>query len=235
MQHRTIRGYVRYLGDTVGERGREWFTVTVHGNGHRTMRAQCEMEDSGVLRDVTFAVNERFQPLDAFIRLSVKDQFMGSGWFRFADNFAECEVITADAGRISQRFDLGGRAPSFGAHPVACDIWHLPQFDRSRGPRKEVIAGVLMSSNLPNGASGPLLAFYPDGLPIRYVGPETVTVPAGTFETEHFIFEKDGRPPQHCWCMVPDFTIVKIRSELLKTTYELMEYSDTAGRKTSGI
>jgi hypothetical protein len=162
MLHRTIRGHVRYLGDTVGERGREWFTVTVHGNGDRTMRAQCEMEDSGVLRDVTFAVYSRFQPLDCFIRLSVKDQFMGSGWFRFADGFAECEVVTTDAGRITQRFDLGGRAPSFGAHPVACDIWHLPQFDRSRGPRKEVIPGVLMSSNLPNVASGPLLAFYHD-------------------------------------------------------------------------
>jgi hypothetical protein len=224
MRHRTYRGKVLYVGDTVGERGREWFTVTVHGDGRRTMRAVCEIDDTEVLRDVTYSVDREWRPLDAFVRLIVKDTFMGSGWFRFADGYAECETFTAGAGRLSQRMLTIGRAPSFGAHPVACDIWHLPQFDHGTGPGRRVFPGVLMSSLLPNGASGPLLEFYPGGgLPIRFHGRERVTVPAGSFETLHFSFDREGRPPQHCWCTEDDYVIVKIYSELLRTTYQLVE------------
>ncbi|MBM3505874.1 MAG: hypothetical protein FJX65_18685 [Alphaproteobacteria bacterium] len=227
MQHRTYRGKVLYIGDTVGERGREWFTVSVLGDGARTMRAMCEIEDTNVLRDVTYTVDRAWRPLDAFVRLTVKDSFLGSGWFRFGEGLAECETYTVGAGRISQQITTQGWAPSFGAHPVACDIWHLPRFDHRAGPGLKVIPGVLMSSLLPNGASGPMLEYYPGGgLPIRFYGREHVTVPAGTFDTLHFAFERAGRPPQHCWCLADDYIIVKIYSELLKTTYQLVEFND---------
>lgn len=56
MQHRTYRYKINYIGPQ-GERGREWCVVTVHGNGDRTIRARCEMDDSQVLRDVTYTVD----------------------------------------------------------------------------------------------------------------------------------------------------------------------------------
>ncbi len=79
-----------------------------------------------------------------------------------------------------------------------------------------------MSSPLPNGASGPLLGLT--HLRLEHVGPEEVTVPAGTFATEHFRFVfTDGRAPEELWVIPGDWQLVKIRWDLLETTYELVE------------
>jgi len=220
MKHRTYSGKIVYTGDTVGKRGREWFTVTVHGNGGRTMRSLCEMDDSEVLRDVVYTVDKTWRPLDAFVRLTVKDAFMGSGWFRFTDDFVECESFTAEAGRISQRVEVEDRPRTFGPHPVACDVWHLAAFDLS-SPEKIQTWPNAMSSPLPNGASGPMIGL--SRIRVEHVGSEEVTVPAGTFRCEHFRFLLKDRPPEDLWCTVDDYIMVKIRWDLLETTYELVE------------
>ena len=56
--HKTLRGHIHYTSSKPGregvERGREHFTITVHGDGRRTLRAHCEIDDEpNVLRDVT--------------------------------------------------------------------------------------------------------------------------------------------------------------------------------------
>ena len=219
MDHRTYSGNILYTGDTVGERGRESFTVTVHKNGERTMRSLCEMDDSQVLRDVVYTVDKDWRPLDAFVRLTVERKFMGSGWFRFADDFVECETVTADTGRISQRIAVDERPRTFGAHPVACDIWHLAAFDLS-SPQKIQTWPNAMSSPLPNGASGPMIGL--STIRVEHLGPEEVTVPAGTFQCEHFRFLLKDKPPEDLWCTVDDYLMVKIRWDLLETTYELV-------------
>lgn len=220
MKHRTYSGKIVYTGDTVGERGREWFTVTVHGNGDRTMRSVCEMDDSEVLRDVVYSVDKTWRPLDAFVRLTVKDAFMGSGWFRFTDGLVECESFTAEAGRTSQRVEVEVRPRTFGPHPVACDIWHLAAFDLS-SPKKIQTWPNAMSSPLSNGASGPMIGL--GAIRVEHIGPEEVTVPAGTFQCERFRFLLKDRPPEELWCTVDDYIMVKIRWDLLETTYELVE------------
>lgn len=227
MKHRAYRGVVRYTGDESGERGRERFAVTVHGSGERTIRAVCEMDDSEVLRDVTYTVDAAWRPVDAFVRLTVKDRFYGSGWFNFRDGYAECEAYTADLGRISQRVETSGRARSFGPHPVTCDIWHLGQVHDQREEGKVfALAEALMSSPLPNGASGPMLSREP--LRARYHGQETITVPAGEFRCEHWSYLLKDAPEEHVWYLGDDLVIVRIRWDLLATTYELAEY-DTTG------
>ncbi len=222
MKHRTYGGKVRYLGDEVGERGREWFTVTVHDDGQRTVRARCEMDDSQILRDVTYTVDGLWRPVDAFVRLTIADRFAGSGWFRFGDGFAECEALTATAGRVSQRMEYDGRPRSFGPHPVVCDIWHFGAADRSaQAPARQSLADTLVSSVLPNGASGPLLERF--DVEIERYEPEEVTVPAGTFACEHWAFVFADDPPEHVWFTSDDLLLVKIRWDLLSTTYLLDE------------
>ena len=220
MDHRTYSGKILYTGDAVGERGREWFTITVHRNGERTMRSLCEMDDSQVLRDVVYTVDKTWRPLDAFVRLTVERKFMGSGWFHFAEDFIECETSTADAGRISQRIAVDERPRTFGAHPVACDIWHLAAFDLSSPKKIQTWPGA-MSSPLPNGASGPMIGL--STLRVEHLGREDVTVPAGTFQCERFRFLLEDKPPEELWCTVDDYLMVKIRWDLLETTYELVE------------
>lgn len=221
MKHRTIRGKILYLDNDTGETGREWFTITVQPDGRRTLRAQCEMDDRGLLRDVIYSVDTDWYPLDCFVRLSIEERLTGTGWFRFTDHLAECETFTAAAGRLSQRRELKERTPSFGAHPIVCDIWHLARFDRSKGERIQTSRNVLLSSPEPDGGSGPM--FNAMDLTIEYVGREKVTVPAGTFEADHFRFLLGHMEPEELWCVGEDFLPIKIAYPIFNATYELAE------------
>ena len=229
--YRVYSGRIAYIGDGDGdgpvERGREWFTVSVYDDGHRTIAARCEIDDAVVVRDVTYSVDTCWRPVDAFIRLNVHGRFMGSGWFHFTETEAECETFMAEGGRVSQRMSCamgseGRGAVSFGAHPVACDVWHLGGYDPSvMSVGALVVHRAFMSSLLPNGASGPMLSAWNFG--VEYLGDETLTVAAGTFETHHFRYLLDGHPDEHVWYTSEDRILVRIRWDLLRTTYELAE------------
>ncbi len=147
--------------------------------------------------------------------------FMGSGWFHFTDQLAECETFMADRGRVSQRINISQRPPFFGAHPVACDSWCTGGFNHSLEQNIQVLPQGMMSSLLSNGASGPML--HPQDLRVEYLGQEEVTVPAGTFMTRHYRFLLEDIPSEDVWCYGPDNLFVKIRWDLLSTTYVLVE------------
>ena len=125
------------------ERGREWFSITYHEDGQRTVRAQCELDDRQLLRDVVYTISPDMKPLDCFVRLHRAGRFLGSGWCRFTDTEAECEVFNNQMGRVSQRVPLGQRAAGFGTHPVNCDALLLAAFDHSKPDRIQPARGVL--------------------------------------------------------------------------------------------
>lgn len=115
MNHGSIRGKLLYLHDTRGETGREWFSVTVQPSGERTVRAQCEMDDEQVLRDVVWTMDADWHPIDAYVRLSVGGAWQGSGWFHCAGAVVTGEIQSAAAGRLRQRLELEAPAAIFGA------------------------------------------------------------------------------------------------------------------------
>jgi hypothetical protein len=223
MQHETMRGKILYLRKGQ-ETGREWFTITRHGDGQRTLRAYCEMDDHELVRDVTYTVGRDWRPLDCFVRLTIHDKFVGSSWFRFADDVVECQGFTAAEGRIDQRYAVSSRPPSFGAHPIVCDMWHLSQFDRS-GPRRQTLEGIFLSSPKPDGGSGPMLARK--NLTIEYRGKERLAVPAGTFEADRFEFVLGAPHPanESLWCYGTDIVPLKVGYPIYESTYELAELS----------
>ncbi|MBM3506038.1 MAG: hypothetical protein FJX65_19565 [Alphaproteobacteria bacterium] len=226
--HRSYRGKILYIGDTLGERGREWFTVTVQEDGTRTLRAHCEIDDAEinhtrVLRDVIYTLDKQWRPLDSYVRITVNKAFMGSAWFRFSEHLVECEGYSVGEGRFSQRVETERWVRVFAPHPVICDVWHMAGWDW-KNPAKTQTWPTIMSSPLPNGASGPLIGVV--DFATRYHGKERVTVPAGTFDCEHFSFPLEDRPgstPEHLWYSGPDMDFVKIRWDFAKTTYELVE------------
>ncbi len=220
MNHRTIRGKLLYLHDKRGETGREWFTVTVQPSGERTVRAQCEMEDDQVLRDVIWTMDAAWRPIDAYVRLSVGGAFQGAGWFRCQGNTVECEIDTADAGRLRQRLELGGPAAIFGAHPVSGDAMKVAPFDPD-GPKRQTFEGV-STSPLPNGASGPILTAR--RFEFESLEPEEVSVPAGTFSCAHFMWHFEEFPPIEIWNAGEDRVPVKLRWDLLDSDYVLSEF-----------
>lgn len=229
MKHRSYRGKVLYLTDGKGEMGREMFYVTIQPDGTRTMRATCEMDDDRLLRDVVMTVDKDWRPLDSFVRLSVEEKFMGSSWFRFTDNLAECQGYTAKEGRIDQRFEMEQRVASFGTHPVHGDAWGLNAFKtRTPGAMSDRGGPIFSSSHLPNGGSGPYLMPSAAYIKRKYIGREDIEVPAGKFKGEHFQMVFDQYPPIDIWATPEDCIPIRLRWDLLKQTYDLVELSGDA-------
>lgn len=224
MTHRSYRGRIDYIRDQGGVRGREFFSVTVQANGKRTARAQCEMDDIGLLRDVTQTLSRNWQPQDAFVRLVSKGKFMGSGWFRFLPDGVECEAFTRNEGRISQRIHTDGPVQIFASHPLMTDGWQTKAYDHT-GPKTQTIPRWSNPSPRPDGGSGPMVGMGTKT--ITYAGEESVTVPAGTFRCRRYEIHASNpkNPPMSTWVMGEDAVFVKMRWDLLKTEYVLAEIS----------
>ncbi len=233
--HKSVMGRIKYLSkkpDRMNqERGREYFRIDVHTDGTRTCVAHTEIDDRpSVMRDAVYSLDRNWLPTDCFLRLTVGDKFMGSGWFRFHREFAECETWTALEGRVSQRMDLEQPLVTFQNHAIACDAWHLRLIDRNKPGAVQRIKQMLLSSPDHRGATGPLL--FSIGLNLVYVGPERVTVEAGTFDAWHYQFVAnpelpEEHPPYDIWCTADDeFLFLKGGvAGYMQTYYELADLS----------
>ena len=199
MQHQTIDYSIDYLGPDGGKRGQEICTLTTHRNGRRTLRARSEIFDSEVLRDVVYTVDAEFKPVDALVRVSLRDAFVGTGVFLFRDSEAECQSFTAAEGRVSQVLDLPSPTRSFISHAVSGDVWHGAGIDKRLDLGAQPIGDILSASPLHNGASGPLLCRWP--LHAHFLGYEPIKTPAGVFEAEHIRYEEPtGALFLDTWC-----------------------------------
>lgn len=199
MQHRSIAYTIDYVGADGGKRGQEFCRVSVHGDGSRTLRATSEIFDSEVLRDVIYTVDAAYRPREVLVRVSVKDRFVGSGWFRIGDGVAEGESFTAAEGRLSQRLPLPRPPVSFITHAVSSDVWHAAGIAKDAAAGAQSLADTLSCSPRHNGSTGPYLIYWP--LRAWYLGEEQIAVPAGTFTAEHIRYEEaNGDLFLDTWC-----------------------------------
>ena len=239
--HETIHGRILYTSrkpDRLGqERGREQFTITKHHDGRRTLRAHCEIDDPpNVMRDVILTLDSDWITRDAFVRLSVGDETMGTTWYRFEDSFAECEGLLHDKGRLSKRIEYDKPGDLFGTHPIQGDAMHLYSIDRSDGPCVKTFDRFLMTSLDHRGATGPDLVWHEPGMRVEYVGEERIEVAAGSFDALHFCYGERGsdrpgsnetgeHPPYEVWVTADDdFILLKAQvTGYMQTYYELTE------------
>lgn len=218
MKHSTITGTIAYTSrkpERLGRsRGRESFTMTRHSDGAVTIRAHCEIEDPEptVLRDVVYSLDPQGRPADCFVRLTVGDAFMGSGWFRMAADAIECESYGPSIGRVSQVMPTGGHYDGFGTHPIIGDAYMTRCMDAGPGDKRPL--RVFLPSVDHRGATPPLVAEA--NLFLELVGEERVDTPAGSFDCRHFRFSdeaagmvsKDGaHPPYDVWVTADDEAI----------------------------
>lgn len=240
MQHRTVTGRIRYTSKKPEildqERGREWFSFTHHGDGSTIFRARCEIEEPlpTVLRDIVYVLDGQGRPQDLHVHLTVGDVYMGSGWLHHTPDeqggLIECESFGPSIGRISQKMAYAGVIEGFGTHPIAGDGFTTRCMDVSKGPHRRRIR-VFMPSPDHRGATPPLISEVEIGL--EYVGDETVTVAAGTFECRHFRFVDDEGPgmggvphPHYDMWVTADADSVFVKGGVggyMQTWYELVE------------
>jgi hypothetical protein len=233
--HRTIRGTVRYTSKKPErldqERGREYFTLTQQADGTDVLLAHCEIDDEpNVIRDVSIAMRHADSaPLDCSVRLTVGNQFEGSGWMRFADGYAECETYNRRDGRIRQKIDTAAPVKWLQSHPIVGDALLMKLYDLDKGPGTTVFSDLFLTSPDHRGATGPM--FFITGFSLVYVGDEEVTVGAGTFQARHFQVTgtagnlPEEHPPYDVWCTADDDYILLRAGAAgyMQTHYELTE------------
>ncbi len=235
MPHKTIRGRIHYTSKKPErmdeERGREYFTLTKQADGVNVLLAHCEIDDEpNVIRDVCLAYDPtNMKPIDCSVRLTVGDKFEGSGWMHFTDSFAECENNNARDGRVSQRMEFPGGANAITAHPIIGDGLLMNAFDLSKGPGKQRVENLALTSPDHRGATGPML--YKMNFSLVYVGDEEITVPAGKFDARHFqVVDTAGElpeehPPYDIWTTADEDNLF-LRGSVggyMQTHYELVE------------
>ena len=239
MKHKNIFGRIAYTSKKPElmdqSRGYETFHITKHGDGKLTLRAHCEIEEPEptVMRDVILSTDHNNKPIDCFIRLTVGDEFMGSGWFCFdldetGDGIIECESYGPSIDRISQKQKTNGRFHAFGTHPIVGDGFNCKSIDTSNGPVLEQMR-CFMPSLDHRGATPPMISELTIGC--QYHGKEEIAVKAGTFLCHHFSYIDDvgfnqgiKHPPYDIWLTKEDFIVVQARvSGYMQTSYELVE------------
>jgi hypothetical protein len=233
MPYRTLRGMIRYTSKKPErldeERGREYFTLTQQPDGTDVLHAHCEIDDEPmVVRDVVQAMDHATAaPRDCHVRLTVGHEFEGSGWFRFHDHYAECEMFNRRDGRVSQRIDVSAPVRWMQSHPIVGDALLMKLYDLAQGPGKTFFDNIMLSSPDHRGATGPML--FPMAHGIRYVGEEEITVGAGTFQSRRFqVVDTAGNlpqehPPYEVWCTADDDYLLLRASAggYMQTHYEL--------------
>lgn len=234
MKHKTLRGSIRYTSnqpERLGqERGREFFIMTDQADGVRVVHAHCEIDDApNVIRDVVLSLDRQGQPIDCTVRITVGDQHEGTGLMRFTPQFAECETFSRKAGRITQRIELAAPLRALGAHPICGDALILRLYDLAKGPGREFYPHLMLTSPDHRGATGPML--FALGFGLEFVGPESVTVGAGSFDALHFRYVDTAgqlpqeHPPYDVWCTA-DGNYIYLKGGVggyMQTRYELMD------------
>jgi len=226
MNYVTYSGRIAYLHDKDGENGREWFTVTTVPGEERTLRARCEMDEIGLLRDVTFSTDHDFNARDAFNRLRVNGVFAGSAWFAFDENEIVAEGVFPDLGRLSQRRRLRHPTPIFACHPLLVDGWHAAACDRIPGDGIKLLEDATNSSMMLDGSTAPLLGVVRKG--IEFIGQEDVTCPAGRFAARRYRIhpmrvEAPDWTPLDFWVHGTENILIKLRWDMIEMTYILTE------------
>jgi hypothetical protein len=205
--------------------GRETFTVSVHADGSRTYRCLCEMDNFRLLRDITYTIGADFKPLDCFVRVIAEDAFVGSGWFRFTDGFAEGETFTAAEGRSSLRIDTPSHTKLYGSHPLCIDILKCAQAKAERPGEPQPVDNCFSSSLMPEtGASGPYL--LEKTYDLKYVGPKTVTVKSGTYDCENFQWTTGNGRTLDMFTTPGDYLPVLVEVPERGRRFELWEFED---------
>jgi len=240
MEHSTDSGRIVYTStrpELAGRvRGGETFVITRYADGARTLRVHCAIDENSprVLRDSITDLDRHWRPTGGFVRITVDERFVGSCWYRFTPTLAECEGYTEREGRIARRFELASPVRVFGTHPLFADGYLVQAYDLSEGPGRQTIGDFFMCAGHNRGADGPTLLHRPDGISVRYFGPEKVSVAAGEFDALHFqigdstddaYMGTDIHPPYHIWVSADgDYLFLKASiTGYYSSDYELVE------------
>lgn len=200
--------------------GREDFAIDVRADG-RSIRAYCEMVDGALTRDAGWTLDARHAPVEGQVRVVQDGRLVGSSWYRFTARDTECEALTAQRGRVSQR--LPGRAQYLGLHPLIGDGMIALARGRTAPGEEWPIAGVTCSYDIKGEST---LVALPITIGVRYLGTEDVEVIAGRFRAERYELRWQPQwPAAQLWVLGEDALFLRLRWEVSGLDSQLVRFA----------
>lgn len=211
-------GRIAYRDGAGAEIGRERFEIIDHAGGH-VLRAFCEMDDIGLLRDVTIALDADWRPVDGFCRVSKNGKVAASTWFAVGPQAVRVECVADGAGRLSQTLQTAGPLAYLGLHPLQGDAM-IAEVRGEADPGVFVTVAAVTNSISPNGDEG--LTGTHVTIDVAFIGHETVTVAAGTFAARRFALRwHPDWPTADLWVRAEDCVLVMLRWSMTENWFEL--------------
>jgi len=178
---RSVSGHYSYRTLSDGrQRGTEDFQLLVHPDGSRTLMVWHDLWARNAQFTVVIRAASDFRPLSVFASYWVANGYKGNVTFQVNGSRLQAAGVGSD-GPIAQELEVP-REFSIGTHPVAADGWHMwytPDNSGSAGSLN--LFSVEASADLDKPMLGQLVS-----MPYEVLGVETVTVPAGRFEAQHY-------------------------------------------------
>lgn len=203
-------------GDTAPGREYEKFTLTANPDGTRTLRTLTRSPRGNLLRDVTQTVAADWTFLEAYGRLFLDGVCVGSVMRQRVGEELESRLWRPGEAPDVARFPAP-RDLVVGYHPVIGDAWKANFYDMGRRGVQSLVT--LSVSNTWNGSS--LEHGIPRESTMEFLGLETITVPAGTFETEHLVWHTRIDNDLHIWRHGPHNLLIQLTAPDRDTAYRL--------------
>ncbi len=196
--------------------GIDTFTMTVQSDGTRILRTFFDWSITASQMNTVIRVDKEFSPLDAFAMAYLGGSFSGSGFYVVTDDTLDMFVNSPDE-RFAEKV---ARPENFSLllHPISADGWHFGYYDMDKGGKQAGHTCTL-------GEIRRSVHCEMQEKTYEHLGSEMLTVPAGTFETEHFLFGNT-----HVWVTGPDRIVVQHEHQDDRggTRFQLTELKETS-------
>lgn len=212
---RSASGTIQYRTlDDGAARATEQWTLMVHPDGSRTLNTRILNPEAPSRTTIVQRVDADFRPLDTFVERWVGAHYQAIGLFSrrgrqmnglsrsLRGEYAHDVTVPEEVTLIS--------------HALAADAWQVVPDDLKLGETFQMTA---YSIQFATDAAAPLLGSILRA-PVRWIGQETITVPAGHFDTTRMRLADTF----DVWFFGPDRTLARMVHEERGREYVLIEY-----------
>lgn len=162
-------------------RGQESWRMFVHPDGSRSMMLSKDFVALNALQIMTAHVDRDFRPIDVHAAYWTRDGYRGSIRVALGSDTLRA-VSEGPAGTLTEAFSVPHQI-SVVTHGESMNGWYLWQGEADAGGHHNA---TYFNLTLTHDTGSPVRGHLNQAR-FRYLGSATVTVPAGTFETERYL------------------------------------------------
>jgi hypothetical protein len=202
----------------------ERFIVTINPDGSRTLRTVTRSPKGDLLRDVNQLLDSQWRDVQALGRVFFKGEALGTVRRRIVGDVLYSTVLSPDGTKDEATFDAPVQM-ILGFHAILADSWKMNRLDTSHQEFQEIMVHTV--SDTWNGSSlghGKRLVSK-----ARFDKAEQLTLPAGTFDCEKFVWLTSFGKELHVWRTGEANVLAKMLVESGDkegSIYELTDYEE---------